>query len=314
MSIKIYSGALLERDLSLLDARGMALKIRPIFDAHVEQKQAELVFKRAVRAHDDALSGAFEMSEDVSDHSCPAGEGLACLSEARDQHKKGIAGWLPMNFEAVLIPIGKGKTLILPYGEQDLCQKLLEMTGARPYGYWDNTDPDEDVTAREWRQRESDWKKALGPKMNMSPSEAGTSIQLVSSKYASWWTPEISDLEKSISSSAEYSIASRAARIALDLARQEHFRNKQPEQSHAMMTRSVREFEKAAKEPPLVDQISQMALAVERMLGPLTEVDLLRPIKELISIGDGIFRAIAETRGITDAISAARPSRKPTSL
>lgn len=314
MSIKIYSGALLERDLSLLDVRAMALKIRPVFDAHVEEKQTQMISRIAVRAHDNALSGTFEMTEDVTDYSCPAGEGFNRLSELRDEHKKDIAGWLPMDFEAVLIPIGRGKTLILPYGDRDLSQKFLEMTGARPYGYWDNTDPDEDVSAKEWRQREKDWKKAFGPKMAMTPSEAGTTIQLVSNKYSSWWVPEISDLESSISSSLEHSIPSRAARIALDLARQEHFRNRLPEPSNSLMARSIREFEKAAKESPLLEQISTMAAAVECMLGPLTEADLRKPVKELIAAGTDMFRAIAETRGLSDATSEASFSRKPTSL
>jgi hypothetical protein len=59
----------------------------------------------------------------------------------------------------VWIPPGKKFVLAKPYGEAPNHVKLPSWVES--YGYWDNVDPDEDVSDREWRQREKDWEIAF---------------------------------------------------------------------------------------------------------------------------------------------------------
>lgn len=79
--------------------------------------------------------------------------------------------------EAVFIPV-KDKTLVLFYSEKkkfnDIWEKQEEL---KYYGYWNNTDPDEKCTKKEWTQRKLDWDEAL-PGYSI-PSECGLIGQFV---------------------------------------------------------------------------------------------------------------------------------------
>jgi hypothetical protein len=65
------------------------------------------------------------------------------------------------HFEICIIPI-KDKVLILPYTEQiELMNLIKNQKYIKSYGYWNNTDPDDEVSDEEWEQREEDWNAAL---------------------------------------------------------------------------------------------------------------------------------------------------------
>lgn len=55
------------------------------------------------------------------------------------------------------------------------------MSGVEFYGYWNNTDPDEECTAKEWRQRKNDWDKVL-PDIGI-PCENGFSFTILQNHY-----------------------------------------------------------------------------------------------------------------------------------
>lgn len=80
------------------------------------------------------------------------------------------------HFEICIIPI-KDKVLILPYTEQiELMNLIKNQKYIKSYGYWNNTDPDDEVSDEEWEQREEDWNDAL-PGIGI-PSENGFTVQL----------------------------------------------------------------------------------------------------------------------------------------
>lgn len=77
--------------------------------------------------------------------------------------------------EVVLLPL-RGKILGLVYCESDSMRHwIMTQPFLKDYSYWDNTDPDEDVSEEDWEAREQDWEDALGSK---SPAECGLTIQL----------------------------------------------------------------------------------------------------------------------------------------
>lgn len=63
--------------------------------------------------------------------------------------------------EMTFIPI-RNKILAMPFCERKSFSKIINgQAWLKEYGYWNNTDPDENCTPAEWRQRERDWTKAL---------------------------------------------------------------------------------------------------------------------------------------------------------
>ena len=60
-----------------------------------------------------------------------------------------------------ILPI-HNKILMLPYAENDAFYKVLtENEYFEEYGYWNNTDPDENVSEEDWAERKRDWDEAL---------------------------------------------------------------------------------------------------------------------------------------------------------
>lgn len=80
------------------------------------------------------------------------------------------------NFEVEIIPL-KNKILLLPFTEQSECLALIrDQPWIQSYGYWNNSDPEEGVSEKEWSQRENDWNLAL-PGIGI-PAENGFNVQL----------------------------------------------------------------------------------------------------------------------------------------
>lgn len=73
----------------------------------------------------------------------------------------------------------KSKVLAIPFINNDaLFKKFYELPGIKDYGYWNNTDKPEDVTARQWTQRKKDWDSVL--KGIGIPRENGPTMHIVS--------------------------------------------------------------------------------------------------------------------------------------
>lgn len=116
----------------------------------------------------------------------------------------------------VYIPL-EDKTLALFYAEQSEMKDLWEKEeGVSYYGYWNNTDPDEDCTEEEWEQRKIDWDKAL-PGYTL-PLEAGLIAEFVKGY------PSRSELSSERILSKIPSAKVRANTIAKEKVRNEKFK------------------------------------------------------------------------------------------
>ncbi len=69
----------------------------------------------------------------------------------------------PLDFSAeVAIFWARGRLLAISFWEhRGYDDAWKRATGARDYGYWNNTDEPEDVSPEEWEQRRLDWDAAL---------------------------------------------------------------------------------------------------------------------------------------------------------
>lgn len=91
--------------------------------------------------------------------------------------------------EVSVFPL-RNKMLMMPFIENREALELLKrQPWIKPYGYWDNVDPDESCSPREWEQRKKDWHKAL-PGIGV-PSQCGFSVQLHAS-FIRW--PSIAEM------------------------------------------------------------------------------------------------------------------------
>lgn len=66
-----------------------------------------------------------------------------------------------MKFELWLFSVGD-QTLFMIHPEQVPMTDFIDaLPFVEPYGYWDDTDPADDVSAEEWTQRAKDWEVAI---------------------------------------------------------------------------------------------------------------------------------------------------------
>lgn len=78
--------------------------------------------------------------------------------------------------ELIFFPCGRS-SLILAYGSRFYgCSECLDLL-AKPWGYWNNTDPDENCSAREWGQRKRDWERAYPG--YQAPCEIGLALTVI---------------------------------------------------------------------------------------------------------------------------------------
>ena len=79
-------------------------------------------------------------------------------------------------YDVVLLPNGVPDEypLVLVFGESshEYEEKLKEKGVLKDYGYWDNSDPEENVSEEDWEKRKLEW----GSIQSNSPSEVGLTI------------------------------------------------------------------------------------------------------------------------------------------
>lgn len=141
MSTKIYNGyAMPEMTLQELFA----------FCAKVRDRMSEAATEawRAAFMEADFRKGWSKIHENV----CEA-------------DRKGLRHPLDFKAEAVFIQ-GEGKLLVITFWEQKHLFTPIWLEaggeGLRPYHYWDNVDPDDDVPYDAWEARGKEWDRVLG--------------------------------------------------------------------------------------------------------------------------------------------------------
>jgi hypothetical protein len=87
-----------------------------------------------------------------------------------------------VSFEAVilLVPPPRKDILVITYTEdRDMEAAWKRTTGVEFFGYWDNTDPDESCSEKEWAYRGNAWAAALGGDFRDSPGKSGMTVQAI---------------------------------------------------------------------------------------------------------------------------------------
>lgn len=81
-----------------------------------------------------------------------------------------------ISYEVVLMPsAADNRVLLIVFSECGLYEKALDKSELfEDFGYWDNTDPDEDVTEAEWKHREKSWGYLIED--DETPASIGLSI------------------------------------------------------------------------------------------------------------------------------------------
>lgn len=227
MSVKIYDGWMIPRDLGLPELRKFAIKLRPKLEAMVEAEQLTALAHVVSRSFDSAYLGV-AAQEEANDKGDDPGEitargaGWRWLADMRERDKRGERVHVPMSFEAIFFAVGGGKTLAMAFGGRKLSDVFAKHVGAVEYGYWNTTDKPEEVGYREWSQRKRDWQKALGKGFELSPAEGGVGVKLVSEKYSQWWFPEPEEIAARLAQD-DFSANERAKRMASKLLSSQYF-------------------------------------------------------------------------------------------
>lgn len=118
-------------------------------------------------------------------------------------------------FSIVLFPMAN-KMLGIPFTSNRELEKLwFRRSDVEQYGYWNNTDPPEDVTEEEWDARGAEWDEALGE--SGIPAESGFTFQFVEPGFMHFpKMSEISDVRPSIEDRVTWLVKEEIFRLALE--------------------------------------------------------------------------------------------------
>jgi hypothetical protein len=188
MSTKIYSGLRLpfsdiRKVLTVLDEVGVR------YDKLSRRVQVERLAKQTVEIIDMKWYWPEKLTErfETVDFSNPLSVASQRIAQAKDGIRKtGIRNpEFDDEFEVVIFP-GRGHTLMIPYCENPAYFKLLkDHPKVEEYGYWDNVDMPEGMTAKRWKLRRDTWEKAMPG--SISPARAG-----LTRTYHDQWSPSFS--------------------------------------------------------------------------------------------------------------------------
>lgn len=131
-----------------------------------------------------------------------------------------------MDCQIVLFPI-EDKILMTIYTAQHSFKEIIKKhPDVEFYGYWDNTDPQEDCSEEEWEQRGKDWHEAMGE--TWIPSVEGFTVDLT---VDSDTFPEEKELLKSIAP-FEKRVNMNAEKVVV-LSKQKEILSENPLEKHS---------------------------------------------------------------------------------
>lgn len=162
MSTKVYNGyRLTTSDLGVADKiiREFKSKARPLFI----KRYYSMVANICAELLEAAAAGTYVRREGDYERSAL----YTAWNRIEDRYRAVYSGTSPLrdplcDFDAhiTLLP-SEGCTLALLYCEERAFPEVLEvwqnLEGVEYFGYWDNTDPDEDCTEEEWAERKRLW-------------------------------------------------------------------------------------------------------------------------------------------------------------
>lgn len=112
---------------------------------------------------------------------------LSAAWDELDQRRKEVksSGYrdlsVDVDFSVCLMPYGKSIYGIVFTEHRDWADLLLGQPWAEPFDYWNNTDRDPSLTARQWAQRRRVWDAIL--KKDSRPSQCGVTFEILPKHY-----------------------------------------------------------------------------------------------------------------------------------
>lgn len=113
--------------------------------------------------------------------------------EILEIEKTGLRNhWIDFETYLTLFPYKK-KIYGIIYTEQNKIKNIWfnNKKFVKRYGYWNNTDPEDNISAKEWKEREMIWDKVLS-NFNYTPSMNGFLVECT----AKWYTYDIHNLDE----------------------------------------------------------------------------------------------------------------------
>lgn len=165
MSTKIYSGYLLPVT-TLSGLFRWKKRVQTLFEAGCTERISLEIAKRGIRHIDNQLAApALKLKViPVKTHSkyIDHAAGIATHSIEEDL-KESMTYCLRDDYELSLtVLFAQGKCLAILHNNSKYCTEFFNAhSNARPFPYWDNTDPDPKVSPANWRKRGKIWKDAL---------------------------------------------------------------------------------------------------------------------------------------------------------
>ena len=201
MSIKIYDGMKFKNAPTLSEARDIIFKFKEKVIEHYRKKYYELLAEGVVGIYDDAMMGrkvgysfpdSFKkdvmhkidsFSERKSSLVYRVHHAIERKSELfKEQSLRGHIYWrFDFDCNVSIIPSNDEVFVLIYTQDQEVKNMFSNMDEIEEYGYWDNVDPPDDLTAEQWDARGEEWEVAL-PGIGI-PSKCGFSIDVVSEVF-----------------------------------------------------------------------------------------------------------------------------------
>jgi len=161
MSTKIYNGYKIEKLMSAHELLSFCLDVGKQVQNKIKMEYKKESAILATHYIDAFMCGFFH---ERPEHHLTKNSPVLMMAQdiIQEEHEKArkdqLRGHLwDFSFSFSLFP-KKNKILILLYTERDYLIKFWkELPNIQYYGYWDNSDPDENISKKEWKQREKDW-------------------------------------------------------------------------------------------------------------------------------------------------------------
>jgi len=199
MSTKIYNGFIF-RGMNLNEVFGVINRARDVITAKQNDLYKQEIYRLASITRDRMAMG--ESFEDICEeeskrhHSSPVGLAYETVNEIIIEIERTKERMGPFDFESsiTLHPVEDDTLAILFCENRELRECILSELGAEDYGYWDNADPEEEISEQEWKKRGEQWNKTLPNNRLSIPAFCGLTAEITEAQPRCY-APELKECE-----------------------------------------------------------------------------------------------------------------------
>ena len=184
MSFKVFNGYHLPGKYSIAQLVKKFDPFREQVEKLNEKIVGDLILDEAVFAHDMMMVGATVKIARKKEKKAELKSLLWDLwdkwrEEWHESRAKSQFSLIMTEVELILYQSRRNGIGILFFGPREAEELLKKVPGVRYYGYWNNTDPDETCSKKEWQDRKKLWEGAFSKKHR--PMDIGLSLRAATS-------------------------------------------------------------------------------------------------------------------------------------